>query len=75
MNLFWDEERRPTPTKLLKMKVYERDRVGCRLQRCGLRLLLQQRDGYGLQEPVRLACHFSSFFVGTVFREAHAGYG
>ena len=33
MSLFWDEERRPMPTKLLKMKVYERDRGVCRL--CG----------------------------------------
>ncbi|MDG6953979.1 MAG: HNH endonuclease [Nitrososphaerota archaeon] len=33
MSLFWDEEKRPTPTKLLKMKVYERDHGVCRL--CG----------------------------------------
>jgi hypothetical protein len=31
--LFWEEERRPTPTKILKKMVYERDRGRCRI--CG----------------------------------------
>ncbi|MEM4713839.1 MAG: HNH endonuclease [Candidatus Bathyarchaeia archaeon] len=34
--LFWEEERRPTPSKILKKMVYERDRGICQI--CGKRV-------------------------------------